>query len=56
MKKQIVIARHNTDLKWLSNINIPYIIYTHDNLPGAVYVDKNKGFDASLYLKYIIDY
>ena len=55
---RIVIAHYNEDLSWINNLNIPYSIYTHDNsllTHNNIFVEKNKGNEATLYLKYIID-
>lgn len=53
--KNILVAHYKRDLGWINRINKDFnvIIYSTSD-PNYNYV-KNKGMDASMYLKYIID-
>jgi hypothetical protein len=64
MKKKILIAHHDKDLSWISEIdgNIDYVIYTTSskeikgvNSNKIFHLAKNKGMDANMYLNYILN-
>jgi Protein of unknown function (DUF3431) len=49
----VIIAHYNEDLTWVNNLNYPYTVISKNGLPQDTLT--NKGFEASSYLKYIID-
>lgn len=52
----ILIAHHNKDISWVNEItsNVNIIIYSTAD-KSKVFVSPNKGMDANMYLRYIID-
>ena len=53
----IVISRHNEDTKWIEKLDFPNImIYEKEKVESKYNIPVNKGNEASVYLKYIIDH
>jgi len=52
----VLIAHHNKDISWVNEItaNVNIKIYSTSD-PTKIYVTPNKGMDANMYLRYIID-
>ena len=59
-KTNIVVSRYNKDVEFVYRINnnkdINVMIYDKENPNNPLNVPVNKGNEASVYLKYIIDY
>lgn len=53
---KIVVSRSNEDSYFLKKTDFQYIIYDKENLNSKYNIEKNKGNEASAYLKYIIDH
>lgn len=56
MKNTILIAHHNKDVSWVKEItaDVDVKIYSTGD-PTKIYITPNKGMDANMYLRYIID-
>jgi hypothetical protein len=55
-KLVIVVSKYNEDTGWLSKLRHPYVVYTKTDDTSKYNVHKNKGNEASAYLKYILDH
>jgi len=55
--KLVVVASYHQNLDWICEIsNIPHIVYTRDKPSNKYNLTPNNGYEASVYLKFIIDY
>lgn len=54
---QVLIAHHNKDISWIKEINsnISVEVYSTGDPTQKNYITPNKGMDANMYLKYIIN-
>jgi len=52
----VLIAHHNKDVSWINEItsDVDIKIYSTSD-PTKIYVTPNKGMDANMYLRYILD-
>jgi len=55
MEKIVLISHYNTDLKWLTELQVPYVIYSK-SIKEHNFIDFNKGQEIPMYLKFIIDW
>lgn len=55
MNKIVLISHYNSDLTWLKEINVPYVIYSKTN-KNENFIDFNKGQEVPMFLKFIIDW
>ncbi len=53
-KLVIITSHYNEDLSWLKYIKLPFIISSKKTIEKNLYIDINRGNEASGYLKYII--
>lgn len=53
---KIVVSRFREDYSFLNKLDFPIIIYEKENFNSKYNVEKNKGNEASAYLKYIVDH
>jgi hypothetical protein len=56
MTYTVVVSRYNKNTDWVNQINENIIIYDKETLTNPYNVPLNKGNEASVYLKYIIDH
>jgi hypothetical protein len=60
MNTNIVVSRYNKNVDFVYKINngnnINVLIYDKENSNNPLNIPVNKGNEASVYLKYIIDY
>ncbi len=56
IKNTVLIAHYNKDISWVKEINpgVDVKIYSTSD-PSKVFIQPNKGMDANMYLRYIID-
>ena len=53
----VVVSKYKEDTEWLKKLNHPYVVYTkNENDTSRYNMNKNKGNEASVYLKYILDH
>lgn len=52
----VLIAHHNKDISWINEItsNVDVKVYSTSD-KSKIFVEPNKGMDANMYLRYIID-
>jgi len=53
----VLIAHHNKDISWIKEINadVDIKIYSTSDPSQKHYITPNKGMDANMYLRYILD-
>ncbi len=56
LDKLIVLAHYNEDLSWVSNISVPYLLYTRTLAHHPNLIPHNKGREAFCYLHFITQY
>ena len=55
-KLHVVVSRYKEDTNWTKQLNYPVFIYTKEDPTSTYNIPINKGHEASVYLKYIIDH
>ena len=55
MNKIVLISHYSSDLAWLKELNVPYVIYSKTN-KNENFIDFNKGQEIPMFLKFIIDW
>jgi hypothetical protein len=57
MTVNIVVAHYDEDLSWVKNINSQYNVFIYSKTDKSYnFIEPNKGHEASVYLKYIVDH
>ena len=52
----VVVARYKEDTSWTKRVKYPCLVYDKENPRNPYNVPVNKGHEASVYFKYIIDH
>jgi hypothetical protein len=52
----VVVARYKEDTSWTKRVKYPCLVYDKENPENPYNVPVNKGHEASVYFKYIIDH
>jgi hypothetical protein len=52
----VVVARYKEDTEWTKRVKYPCVVYEKENPENPYNIPVNKGHEASVYFKYIIDH
>jgi hypothetical protein len=55
MEKIVLISHFDSNINWLNQINVPFVVYSK-SIKNENFIDFNKGQEIPMYLKFIIDW